>query len=162
MVRARIGRSGIVGLLAIGGSLAGSGIAVAHHLTGAPRHHIYHHTATSGTPVYVFGQRGGNILPFEVTIAGDGAISATRIKARTTRLSNPQDTLNGLAKLADAEGFTTLPPTVRCTGTLPDIASRYITVTTRSSSYTVQVHGGCNAAFNEFFATLYNTAGVSY
>lgn len=156
-----IRRSVGIGALLMAACLAGSGAVVAQQLH-AGKQRIYHHTATTTAPVYTFGQRGGNIRPFEVKIDGNGAVTSNLGKSRSPKLALAQDTLNGLARLADAEHFSSLPPSIRCTGTLPDIASRYITITTQPGDTTVQVHGGCNTAFNELFGTLFNTAGVTF
>jgi hypothetical protein len=111
---------------------------------------------TVTAPVTIrFGQEGGNIRPFTVTIAADGAVTSDgpiRLEGGPPPLS--ADAVAGLAVLAEAEGFRSLPSHTACSGVLPDIASRFVNVQTASWHHRASVHGGCVAPFNQLFAVL--------
>jgi hypothetical protein len=111
---------------------------------------------------FTFGRSGGNIMPFSVVIARDGRMTAHG----AVKLANPQrpvsaDALRGLLRLTQAEGFFSLPRTLSCTRTLPDVASLFVTVSRSSGTKTVAVHGGCKAGFNQIYAVLGAVAGVT-
>jgi hypothetical protein len=112
--------------------------------------------------VVVFGVRGGNVRPWQVTIQRDGTVAATGIGARDQHLADPKNTLAGLKMLAKSAGFYSMPAQTQCPGTLPDIAARYIQIQTGSRSLRVSVHGGCNAPFSRLWAVLYASADVTY
>ena len=102
----------------------------------------------TATAAIAFGQTGGNILPFTVTIGAHGAVTASaRIHAKPRIDAATQARLERLAKLVR---FAALPARTMCTGTLPDIASGWIRVDGR----TVQVHGGCSARFTRLYNAL--------
>jgi hypothetical protein len=114
----------------------------------------------SATPAtFAFGRTGGNIIPFTVTIGANGHVSTTG----TQKLGLAQATValrNGLSKLAKAEGFWTMAPATSCVGVLPDIASKFVTVSVGGKSRTVTVHGTCRAAFEELYAVLSASVGA--
>jgi len=101
--------------------------------------------------------------PWTVTIDVTGAVTSKPdgYPVATHHLQDPKDTLNGLVTLANAEGFFTMPPSTQCAGTLPDISSRFVKINTTTGSTTVRVHGACNSQFNELFAVLSASAGIS-
>lgn len=113
------------------------------------------HTGAT-TPLFVFGREGGNIRPFKVTIGADGTVAGTLTNAH---IQLSPDTLNGLMKLARAEGFFTLPNRIVGHG-LPDIAGRYISVTTANGvTKSVHVRFAHNAAFDQLYGVLSAVVG---
>src|SRR5439155_1720297 len=82
------------------------------------------------------GRTGGNIIPFTVTIGKDGRV-ATSGPVQPTAASASHPLRNGLAKLAQAEAFFSMPTFVSCAGVNPDVAGRFITVTARGKTRTV-------------------------
>ena len=118
-------------------------------------------TPASGSPL-VFGRAGGNIRPYTVTIAADGRVSASG----AARLTVPGYALSpvalrGLRKLATAEGFFTMPRTIRCPRVLPDIASLFVTFRSSAGTRTVSETGSCTPGFEELYAVLLAASGVS-
>ena len=111
---------------------------------------------------FTFGRSGGNIAPFSVVIARNGRVTSHG----AVTLANPHrsvssDALGGMLKLAEAEGFFSLPKTVLCSRTLPDVASFFVTVSRATGTKTVTVHGGCKARFNQVYAVLSAVAGIT-
>ena len=110
-------------------------------------------------PTFAFGRTGGNIRPAKVSIGKDGRVTTTgAVKTTLTQASLPRR--NGLAKLARAEGFFTMPVFIACPGAHPDVASNFVTVTAGGKSRTVTVHGSCRAAFEELYAVLTASVGA--
>jgi hypothetical protein len=110
-------------------------------------------------PTFAFGRTGGNIIPAKVSIGKDGRVTTTgAVKATLTQASLPLR--NGLAKLARAEGFFSMPTFTACTGVNPDVASNFVTVAAGGKSRTVTVHGTCRAAFEELYAVLTASVGA--
>jgi len=104
-----------------------------------------------------FGRTGGNIIPFTVTIAGDGSVHAVGpVKAGLTRLSAAP--LASLRKLAASIRFATLPAQTNCPRTLPDIASTFVQVGAR----TVRVHGTCVPRYTKLWAAVSAAVKLSY
>jgi hypothetical protein len=113
----------------------------------------------AAAPTFAFGRTGGNIVPFTVTIGGNGHVGSTGpVHVTATQASTPLR--NGLAKLARAEGFFTLPTSIQCGRINPDVAGRFLTVTAFGKSRTVTERGACNAAFEELYAVLSASTGV--
>ncbi len=110
---------------------------------------------------FQFGQKGGNIRPWTVTITSDGSVAATGINVRDSQLQFAGSALTGLNKLVVAEKLNTFPKTTLCPGVLPDVASRFITFQSAGQNRTVTVHGTCKGAFNQMFAVLYAVADVT-
>jgi hypothetical protein len=105
-------------------------------------------TTLTTAAAIAFGQTGGNILPFTVTIGAHGAVTASaRIRAKPRIDAATQARLERLAKLVR---FAALPARTACTGTLPDIASGWI----RMDGRTAQVHGGCSPRFSLRYKAL--------
>jgi hypothetical protein len=110
-------------------------------------------------PTFAFGRKGGNIVPAKVSIGKDGRVTTTgAVKTTLTQASLPLR--NGLARLARAEGFFTMPASIACPGVNPDIASNFVTVTAGGKSRTVTVHGSCRPAFEELYAVLTASVGA--
>jgi hypothetical protein len=111
-------------------------------------------------PTFAFGRAGGNIIPFRVSIARDGTVSSTGpVKPTAAAASLPLR--NGLARLAKAEGFFTMPTSLACGVGNPDIASRFVTVTAFGKTRTVFARGACSQAFEELYAVLAASIGVT-
>lgn len=122
-----------------------------------------HHTLKAATtaPAITVGISGGNIMPWSVSVAGDGTVTASGWnKPKISHLTDPKDALPALFKLADAEGFWSMTAQTSCTGTLPDIASQYIQINSSTGSKRVAVHGGCNANFQQLLAAYENAVGL--
>lgn len=111
-------------------------------------------------PSFVFGRAGGNIIPFRVTIGRDGRVSSTG-PVQAPAVTTSTALRNGLAKLARAEGFFTMATTLSCGATNPDVASRFITVSAFGKTRTVFARGGCYPAFEELYAVLAASTGVT-
>jgi hypothetical protein len=110
-------------------------------------------------PTFSFGRTGGNIVPFTVTIAANGHVSTTG----TQQLTLTQATVplrNGLAKLARAEGFWTMSTFISCGKVNPDIAGRFVKITSAGKTRTVTVRGTCVPAFEELYAVLGASVGA--
>jgi len=110
---------------------------------------------------FAFGRVGGNIAPFTVTIARNGTVSsagATPGSSLAPRVS--LDGLDGLLRLARAEGFFSLPHVVVCRGSLPDFAGQFVTITTGGTTRKVTVRGGCRPGFTELYAVVSAVAGA--
>jgi hypothetical protein len=111
-------------------------------------------------PSFVFGRSGGNILPFRVTIGKDGRVTSSGpVQATAAAASSPLR--NGLAKLAKAEGFFAMATSLSCGATNPDAAARFITVKAFGKTRTVSARGSCTPAFEELYAVLSASVGVS-
>lgn len=114
------------------------------------------------SPSFAFGRVGGNIMPFTVRIGRDGRLATTG----AVQLAKPDAVLsvplrNGLAKLARAEGFFTMPTLMRCNGVNPDVAGRFVTVSAAGKTRTVTVRGACKPAFEELYAVIAAAAGTA-
>ena len=115
--------------------------------------------APSPPTSYAFGRTGGSIRPFTVSISASGAVRA----AGAVQVQKRQVTARALAKIAavvKAERFASLPAATRCPGTLPDIASQFVTVRTGAPKRTVLVHGGCSPRFAAVFEALSRAVGL--
>lgn len=117
--------------------------------------------AASPAPIiFTFGRQGGNIRPLTVTIDSTGAVKTSAPAggpAATVHLS--PDALDGVMKLARAEGFFTMPAQMIGHG-LPDIGGRFITIRTAGITKTVSVRFVHNAAFDQLFAVLSAVSGI--
>jgi hypothetical protein len=120
-------------------ALVGHASAASKSDRAAKATHRYHRThavsGSTGQAVFSFGIQGGNIRPWNVTISDDGSVTATGSIKHIQKLADPTNTLNGLLKLADAETFFALPKHVRCSGVLPDVAARWITIKANGDSW---------------------------
>jgi hypothetical protein len=103
-----------------------------------------------------FGRLGGNIRPYTVSIATDGLIhSSGPVTAGRMKLSAAQ--LASLDRAVAATRFASLPAMTNCPGTLPDIATTFIRVGTK----TVRVHGSCVPRFSKLFTALSDAVKLS-
>jgi hypothetical protein len=122
------------------------------------------HGAATGVHVtIVFGQEMGNIRPFSVTIAANGTIRPNgpiHIAGDAATIS--RDAIAGLVVLAQAEGFRSLPSFTSCPGALPDLATRYISITTLGWKHRASARGGCLDSLNQLFAVLMDATHASY
>jgi len=108
---------------------------------------------------FAFGRTGGNIIPFKVTIGKDGRVTTTG-SGHVTLTQASTALRNGLAKLAQAEGFWTMPAFTACPGTNPDVAAHFVTVNAGGKTRTVTSHGSCKAPFEELYAVLSASVGA--
>jgi hypothetical protein len=139
---------------------AGNSATSAKCTTSKTKHHTL--KAATASPAITLGIFGGNVVPWSVSVAGDGTItSAGWNKPNTTHLTDGKDALPALFKLADTEGFWSMPAQTRCTGTLPDIVNQYIQIYSSTGSKRVAVHGGCNANFQQLLAAFENAVGLT-
>ncbi len=107
--------------------------------------------AAAGTPI-LFGISGGNIAPYRVSIERTGIV-----KIRPSLGLHPRRRLApARVRQLRSEIRQAHLESRRCSGVLPDIASRYI----RVGSRTVTVHGGCERAFTRVWNDL--TSAVGY
>jgi len=110
-------------------------------------------------PAFAFGRTGGNIVPAKVSIGRDGRVTTTGA-VQTTLTQASTSLRNGLAKLALAEGFFSMPKFTACAGVNPDVASTFVTVSAAGKTRTVTVHGSCRSAFEELYAVLSASVGA--
>lgn len=114
------------------------------------------------TPAISFGRQGGNIRPMKVSIADSGTITYDGANPVTTTYTISAAAVQGLQRLAGAEGFWSMPSLASAPGVLPDIATRFISLRMGCSTatYTVRVHGGGVPAFDELYDTLTAATGI--
>jgi len=115
-----------------------------------------------GQPLFEFGRTGGNIVPFSVRIRANGTLA----HSGPVELAHPdaqlsQSRLASLLRLARAERFWSLPRQTACSGALPDLASRFVTIHTATRTRTVTVRGECGARFTRVYRALSSAAGAS-
>jgi hypothetical protein len=99
----------------------------------------------------------------QVAIYGDGTITYHGAAAplSTTYTMLPLAVL-GLQRLAQAEGFWTMPAVMTTTHVLPDVATLFITVRAGCSptTHTVRMRGGQSGGFTELYDTLLASAAI--
>jgi hypothetical protein len=98
-----------------------------------------------------FGVRGGNMVPFQVTIEPTGRVRSTSatsfIWPTRHRLSRAKvASLSALIRHAFAFGVSSR----QCAGTNPDVGSDFI----RATGRTVTVHGSCEPRFTKLWEAL--------
>ena len=128
-----------------------------------------HHLPTSpSSPVFSLGIRGGFSAggSFTLTIYADGHLRLTKPPGGRFRLQNRKlqlylDALRGLLKLAEAEGFFSLPSQITGANPNPDASKIFITVTTAEGAKSVTVLAAVVPAFDELYDVLTYTAGVT-
>lgn len=98
---------------------------------------------------FAFGRTGGNIMPFTISIATTGRVTATGAAPAHASMVSKLRLANLNSAVLDAQ-FETMPLVTNCKGTLPDIASQVVRVGGR----TVRVHGGCVARFNRLWTAM--------
>ena len=133
--------------------VSASGVArVTHHLP----------TGSSSSKVFSYGVRGGSLRPWSVVLSLDGSVTGNGITASTQMLTSPQDTLQGLLALAEAEGFFSMSKQIGCPGGgNPDVSARTIAISTSTGTKRVSVFGTCKAPFNQLYAVLQQVAGTN-
>ncbi len=137
-------------------ALASPNVAAGH------KRYPVHLKSSYGQATITFGIEGGNLRPWSVTVNYSGSIVANDYrKPMNTHLYDPKNSMNGLQKLADAEGFGAMPAERQCGSALPDVASRFVTIITAAGTHKVSVRGLCNRQFNELWAVLASTAGLA-
>jgi hypothetical protein len=98
------------------------------------------------TAPIVFGVTGGNIAPYHASIQPNGGVQGAGHRqippARVRRLRHEIEQAHLTSRT--------------CTGSLPDVASRYIRVGRRA----VTVHGGCEASFQRVWSDLAQAVGL--
>jgi hypothetical protein len=112
----------------------------------------------ANSTTFTFGRRGGNIIPYTVTIDPSGRVSATGITATKTQVS--QTTLADLLQLADSVGFFAMATATACPRTSPDVAALEIHIQTGSRDRAVQVHGDCVDGFTKLYRALGEAVGL--
>lgn len=112
--------------------------------------------------VFSFGVTGGNIRPYNVSLALDGAIHASGVTTSVQQIPDAKNTLKALLALADAQGFFSMKSQNSCSNPLPnpDVGSHNIAITTSSGTKRVSVFGSCKGKFNGLYDLLTATAGV--
>ena len=137
-------------------ALASPNVAAGH------KRYPVHLQSSYGQATISFGIEGGNIRPWSVTVNYNGSIVGNDYRKPTnTHLYDPKNSMNGLQKLAGAEGFVAMPATQQCARVLPDVAARFVTIATATGTHKVSVRGLCNTQFNELWAVLASTAGFA-
>jgi hypothetical protein len=102
----------------------------------------------------VFGDSGGNLAPFQVTIEPTGRVRSQGITRRQRRrLSHAR--VVSLSRLVNADFAAGLKSRL-CPGVNPDVASHFI----RAKGRTVTVHGNCEPRFNGIWITLARAVGL--
>lgn len=112
--------------------------------------------APGATPVIIFGHRGGNIRPTRVSIYSDGTITYQGGRPLSTSYRIQPIAVLGLERLAQAEGFSSMPRLIKAKDWLPDFGLTYITVRAGCSATTttVQSQGQVAGGYAELYATL--------
>lgn len=112
--------------------------------------------------VFSFGITGGNIRPWNVSIALDGAVHASGVSTSVTQIPDAKNTLKALLALADAQHFFSMKGQTSCSNPLPnpDTGSHNIAITTSSGTKRVSVFGSCKGKFEGLYDLLQATAGV--
>ena len=97
-----------------------------------------------------FGRTGGMIMPYTITIAPDGTVTAEGNPPNTPPKSITSEQDEDLSRQVRAEiGKLT---TLQCAHTFPDEATNFITALGK----TVAVRGTCETGFNKLFNALNN------
>jgi hypothetical protein len=105
---------------------------------------------------FSFGRQGGNIEPYAVVVSTSGAVTTSGpVKVGLTKLSSRQ--LRSLARTVAAAGFSTLPATTVCLGTLPDFASSWV----EAGAQKVSVRGSCSPRFTRVWKALAGAVRLS-
>lgn len=112
--------------------------------------------------VFSFGTSGGNIRPWNVSIALDGTVHASGVPASVSQVPDARNTLKALLALADAQKFFSMKGQISCSNPLPnpDSGSHNIAVTTSSGTKRVSAFGTCNGKFEGLYDLLTSAVGV--
>jgi hypothetical protein len=116
---------------------------------------------TSGSTRLELGRVGGNIAPFTVVIRPNGTVG----HSGPVRLAKPHIRLArarraALLRYAQGQGFWSLPQRTLCPGSLPDIASLYVAISTGARAHRVAVRGSCSVRFSRIYQRLADAATV--
>jgi hypothetical protein len=103
---------------------------------------------------FLFGIKGGNIIPFSATISTAGEVMVTYGLTRSTRPRLSIATVEGLATLARAERFFALPAKISCGEVPADIGIEFISIRTAHKAKTVSDRGCPNRRLDELYAVL--------
>lgn len=117
-------------------------------------------TRAKQQPMFVLGRKGGTIAPFEASISRDGVVSVTGGVRRLGPVTLPKPALAGLLKLAQAEGFYSLPRKLTCPGPA-GFATEYLHIHTANRDRTVESYGGCKPAFEQLYEVVKAAAALS-
>lgn len=137
------------------------GIAVADPPTGTC---VGLQGAASPRVVFTFGKPGDNLRPLALTIDDTGKVAGFyMLEGRPSTQVHPQvrlsqDAVAGLVKLAQAEGFFTMPRVIG--RAIIGSSARFITVHTTATERTVMAWTGESTAFNQLYAVLLAVSGV--
>ncbi|GAC1396971.1 MAG: hypothetical protein NVSMB65_16060 [Chloroflexota bacterium] len=149
----RVAMLAVLGIAGVGASQAAA----------APAPAVTHQGARAATPAFVFGREGGNIRPFVVTIDAGGVVTVTGgIRVLVPHAQLTPDALDGLRKLASAEGFPAMPARIDGLRVNPDVGALYIAMSGKAGVKKVRVHGVRNPAFAQLFDVLLAAAGLAY
>lgn len=110
-------------------------------------------------PLFEFGRKGGTRSAFTATIGTDGVVSVTGGVRRLGPVTLTQPALAGLRKLADAEGFYSLPRNIKCPGPA-GFATQFIHIRTAKHDKYVQEYGGCRPGFAQLYDVLVAAAAL--
>lgn len=104
-----------------------------------------------------FGRKGGNIRPMRISIYGDGTISYAGGAPISQSYTILPAAVQGLQRLAAAEGFNSWPSQIKSSRLFPDSASLFVTIRygCSTSTRTVTLQPGAQSpAFSELYDTL--------
>lgn len=99
--------------------------------------------------VLAFGRTGGNIMPFTISIAPSGRVTASG-PAPDHVATVSKARLAMLDRAVRAADVSTLPVATNCPGTNPDVAWELI----RLGGRTVRVHGACVTRFTRLWDAM--------
>jgi hypothetical protein len=100
-----------------------------------------------------FGRSGGTILPYSVTIAPDGAVTATGANPPSGKLTSAQAAELSARVRSDLPGLKS----ESCPGTFPDESAMFVTALGK----TVTVRGTCEPGFTKLLSSFAKTLGVT-
>jgi hypothetical protein len=108
------------------------------------------------TPVISFGHSGGNIRPSKIAIYSNGTIIYQGANPLSTSYHILPEAVLGLQRLAQAEGFASMPSLIKAPHWLPDFGFTFISIRAGCSSatQTVKAQGMGSGNFTELYATL--------
>ncbi len=137
----------------------------AHAASGAcpkPKKHSLPKASNGLNVVFSFGLTGGNIRPWNVSIALDGAVHASGLSTAVTQVPDARNTLKALLALADAQGFFSMKSQTSCSNPLPnpDTGSHNIAITTSTGTKRVSVFGSCRGKFDGLYDLLTAAVGA--
>jgi hypothetical protein len=108
---------------------------------------------------YAFGRLGGNIAPFTVHVATNGAVTSSGpVAPKKSRVSVAARAT--IATVVSRQRFFSLPARIQCAGTLPDVAANAVTVTSGTRTRTVTMHGSCSPRLRAVYNALAAATGV--